>query len=44
MVEEVGELELGDELPEGKLQESEGCVECEDVHSPRRKDALATLI
>ena len=24
MVEEVGELELRDELPEGKLQESEG--------------------
>ena len=31
MVEEVGELELGDELPEGKLQESRGCEECEDV-------------
>jgi hypothetical protein len=30
MVEEVGELELGDELPEGKLQESRGCEECED--------------
>ena len=27
MVEEVGELELGDELPEGKLQESGGCEE-----------------
>jgi hypothetical protein len=24
MVDEVGELELGDELPEGKLQESGG--------------------
>ena len=30
MVEEVGELELGDELPEGKLQESESCEECEE--------------
>jgi hypothetical protein len=30
MVKEVGELELGDELPEGKLQESRGCEECED--------------
>ena len=28
MVEEVGELELGDELPEGKLQEFGGCEEC----------------
>ena len=27
MVEEVGELELEDELPEGKLQESRGCEE-----------------
>ena len=25
MVEEVGELELGDELPKGKLAESRGC-------------------
>jgi hypothetical protein len=31
MVEEVGELELGDELPEGKLQESKGCEEYEDL-------------
>ena len=31
MMEEVGELELGDELPEGKLHESRGCEECEDV-------------
>ena len=31
MVEEVGELELRDELPEGKLQESGGCEECVDV-------------
>jgi hypothetical protein len=31
MVEEVGELELRDELPKGKLQESRGCEECEDV-------------
>jgi hypothetical protein len=28
MVKEVGELELGDKLLEGKLQESEGCEEC----------------
>jgi hypothetical protein len=28
MVEEVGELELRDELPKGKLQESRGCEEC----------------
>ena len=42
MVDEVGEL--GDKLPEGKLQESGGCVECEDVHPPPRKDALAALI
>jgi len=27
MVEEVGELELGDEQPEGKLQESGACEE-----------------
>jgi hypothetical protein len=40
MLEEVGEIELGDELPEGKLQESGGCEECEDV----RMDALAALI
>jgi hypothetical protein len=39
MVEEVGELELEDELPEGKLQEFKGCEESEDD----RKDALATL-
>ena len=31
MVEEVGELELGDELPKGKLQESKGCEECGDL-------------
>jgi hypothetical protein len=30
MVKDVGELELGDELPEGKLQESGGCEQCED--------------
>jgi hypothetical protein len=30
MAEEIGELELGDELPKGKLQESEGCGECGD--------------
>jgi hypothetical protein len=30
MVEEVRELELGDELPEGKLQESGGYGECGD--------------
>jgi hypothetical protein len=28
MVEEVVELELEDELPEGKLQESGDCEEC----------------
>ena len=44
MVEEVGELELGDELPEGKLQESRGCEECEDVKKIARMDALAALI
>jgi hypothetical protein len=38
MVEDVGELELGDGLPEGKLRES---GECEDV--PER-GALAALI
>jgi hypothetical protein len=43
MVEEVGELELGDELPEGKLQESGGFKECEDVKDAG-KDALAALI
>ena len=30
MVEEVGELEIRDELPEEKLQESRGCVEWEN--------------
>jgi hypothetical protein len=30
MVKDVGELELGDELPEGKLQEFGGCEQCED--------------
>jgi hypothetical protein len=30
MMEEVGELEPGDELPEGKLQKSGGCEECGD--------------
>jgi hypothetical protein len=30
MVEEVGELELGDELLEGKFQEFGGCDECGD--------------
>jgi hypothetical protein len=30
MVKDVGELELGDELPEGKLWESGGCEQCED--------------
>ena len=40
MVEEVGELELGDELPEGKLQESRGGEECEEDDD----DALASLI
>jgi hypothetical protein len=30
MVKDVGELELGDELPEGKLQESGGSEQCED--------------
>jgi hypothetical protein len=30
MVEEVGELELGDELLEEKLQEFGGCEECGD--------------
>ena len=30
MVEEIGELELGDELPEGKLQVSVDCEECGD--------------
>ena len=43
MVEEVGELELGDELPEGKLQESRGCEECENVQDDWM-DALAALI
>ena len=38
MVEEVGELELGDGLPEGKLQESRECED--DVW----KGALAALI
>ena len=40
MVEEVGELELEDELPEGNLQESEG------VSNERTNGdgALATLI
>ena len=28
MVEEVGELKLGDELPKGRLQEFGGCEEC----------------
>ena len=42
-MEEVVELELGDELPEGKLQESKGCEECEDVQDDRM-DALAALI
>ena len=43
MVEEVGELELelGDKLPEGKLQESRGGEECED---DPWMGALATLI
>ena len=41
MVEEEGELEIGDELPEGKLQESRGGEECED---DPRMGALATLI
>ena len=31
MVKEVGELELGDELPEERLQESGGCEECGDL-------------
>ena len=31
IVEEVEELELGDELPEGKLHESGGYEECEDM-------------
>ena len=44
MVEEVGELELGDELPEGKLQESRGCEECEDDSECVRGDVLAALI
>ena len=30
MVEEVGELELGDELPKGKLQGSGDSEECGD--------------
>jgi hypothetical protein len=30
MMEEIGELELGDKLPKGKLQKSEGCEECGD--------------
>jgi hypothetical protein len=33
-VEEVGELELGDELPERKLKECGGYEEC--VNVPRR--------
>ena len=43
MVEEVGELELGDELLEGKLQESSG-VWNEGMNSDGGKDALAALI
>jgi len=38
MVEEVEELELGDKLPEGKLLESGGCEECEDVWMFRMED------
>jgi len=38
MVEEVGELELGDELPKGKLAESRGCealnVEIQNESNP----------
>ena len=41
MVEEEGELELGDELPEGKLQESRGGEECEE---DARMGALGALI
>ena len=40
-MEEVGQLELGDELPKGKLQESEGGEECEE---DARMGALAALI
>jgi hypothetical protein len=43
MVKEVGELELGGELPEGKLQESGGCEECIPIQN-REDGALATLI
>ena len=38
MVEGVGELELGDDLPEGKFQESRDCVD------PDGDGALAALI
>ena len=41
MVEEVGELELGDELPKGKLQESGGGEECEE---DARMGALVGLL
>ena len=41
MVEEVGELELGDGLPEGKLQELYYGV---NVLKIQMKDALASLI
>jgi hypothetical protein len=45
MVEEVGELELGNELSEGKLQES-GCLKNVEIHNVQipGKDALAALI
>ena len=41
MVEEVGELELGDELSEGKLQKSGGYEKCEE---DARMGALAVFI
>ena len=41
MVEEVGELELGDRLPEGKLREPK---KCEDIKIDLEKGALAILI
>ena len=34
MMEEVGELELGDELPKGKHQEFRGCEECVENGCP----------
>ena len=44
MVEEKGELELGDGLPEGKLQEPYYNGECVKWSRMSRKDALAALI